>query len=834
MRKGIILAFLAGASALSANASGTITLMDSEFKVDTLFHAPVGPGTTQTSLLLTGPSYHLHVSYLTADMTTDKLSVKTVSGDDMVAGGERPSSMAARKSSSGDRYFAGVNGDFYATAGVSSNGTSIVGTSTAAFVSNGEIFRTSGANQQFIIDTNGKPVVGRAYFTSGTVSCGDKNTMFKTVNNTSALNAVSIYTDRYYGNTNQKSRANKCAEVTAKLVEGETFMAGGTFKMEVTGVSNATGDSEIPEGGYVLHGYGTDTSGGGNVGAKAFVEGLSIGDVVTFNSVIKVDGKVVTPYQMISGNPRTMGGGEVLDTESERGDASSYNPRSSIGYADNGNTVIMMVVDGRSTVSNGVRTYQLGQIMQYAGGTDAINLDGGGSSTLYTEPLGIRNYPSDGKERAVSNAIFLVTGNEDDQEIASISFMDWAKSFPKYGVYEPVIYGYNKYGALVDTDVDGFSLSCPAELGKVNGETFVGDGAGTYALTANYNGMTASIPVTVSAAEELSLRLDSVVNDTYSEYAVEVSAMLNGEQASLDPAALTWSVEDETIASVDIDKGIIKGLKNGETIVTGTVGDFSDAIKVIVEKPESNVMAIDPDMDIKTWMIAQVGGKNREVTPYENGMKIKYTGVSGRSPYLRLSKANRLWSLPDAIRISFNPGDAPIKSVTLTTMDAHDVGYTNAMENEIVANEMNVIELRTADWCNADDLSNYPMSLNQIQFGMGASKANTEYEILISGIECIYDAAPASVADALADGAHVATIYPNPINKGESAVITGVTDGECVVDIYTLAGELVSSASVDCVAGSATIPTAKLLQGVYFIKTTAEDGSQYVNKLIVR
>lgn len=820
--------------ATTVYASGSITLLDTEFKVDTVYHANIGPGTSQTSLLLTGPSYNLTVFYLTADLTTDKLSIKTVAGDDQLSGGEKPSSMASRYSYSGNTYFAGVNGDFYSTSGTSSNGTSIVGTPTAALISSGEIFKSSAANQQFIIDTDGNPVVGRAYFTSGTASCGEENVMFKSVNVTSTSNALTLYTNRYYGNSNQTSREGNCAEVTAKLVEGETFAAGGTFKMEVTSVSNSTGDSEIPEDGFVIHGYGTDTSGGGTIGAKTFVEGLSIGDIVTFNSVIKVDDVEVKPYQIISGNPRTMGDGEVLDTESERTDASSYHPRSGIGYGNDGKRVIMMVVDGRTSVSNGVRTSQLGEIMKYAGATDAINLDGGGSSTLYTLPLGIRNSPSDGNERAVGSAIFLVNGNEDDDVIASIGFEDWAKVFPKYGVYSPVIYGYNQYGMLIDTDVQGFELSCPVELGRIEGDMFVGDGEGTYALTAEYNGLVATIPVTVAVTEDIGFRLESVINDTYREYAVEVNAVLDGDETSLDSSALTWSTADADIVEIDCYSGVLKGVADGEAVVIGTVGDFTGELTVIVEKPESNVMAVDPDMDVDTWTVTQVGGSGITKEAYENGVKLTYTGASGRSNYIRLAKSNRLWSLPDAIRIRFNPGDAPITSVVLTTMDSNGVGYSTTFEDEIVANEENIIELATDDWCGSDDISNFPLYLTQIQFGMGTSTTGTEYVVEIPGLECVYDSAPASVEGVLADSVADAVIYPNPINMGSEAFVSGLADGKVNIMIYSLIGELVSSSSVECVGGVFAIPASNLLAGVYFVKVDAADGESITKKLIVK
>lgn len=52
--------------------------------------------------------------------------------------------------------------------------------------------------------------------------------------------------------------------------------------------------------------------------------------------------------------------------------------------------------------------------MRWLGCTEAINLDGGGSSTMYIKEFGVVNYPSDNGlhdhegERPVSNAILLL------------------------------------------------------------------------------------------------------------------------------------------------------------------------------------------------------------------------------------------------------------------------------------------------------------------------------------------------------------------------------------------------------------------------------------------
>jgi exopolysaccharide biosynthesis protein len=86
-------------------------------------------------------------------------------------------------------------------------------------------------------------------------------------------------------------------------------------------------------------------------------------------------------------------------------------PRTAIGLDGSGQKLIIVVVDGRQPLySQGATLAELAEIMMYYGADTAMNLDGGGSSTLVVQgSLGPRvlNSPIDnnipGRERAVGN-----------------------------------------------------------------------------------------------------------------------------------------------------------------------------------------------------------------------------------------------------------------------------------------------------------------------------------------------------------------------------------------------------------------------------------------------
>lgn len=109
----------------------------------------------------------------------------------------------------------------------------------------------------------------------------------------------------------------------------------------------------------------------------------------------------------------------MLNNEKEVLDSVPFNklrhPRTAVGVKPNGN-VLLLTVDGRQGNSAGMSLFELAKIMQWLGCSSAINLDGGGSTTLWAKDYGdngVVNHPSDNKkwdhegERKVANVIFI-------------------------------------------------------------------------------------------------------------------------------------------------------------------------------------------------------------------------------------------------------------------------------------------------------------------------------------------------------------------------------------------------------------------------------------------
>ena len=112
-----------------------------------------------------------------------------------------------------------------------------------------------------------------------------------------------------------------------------------------------------------------------------------------------------------------MSTGPLLQFESRpvKPDSSEFtfarHPRTAIAITKK--EILLITVDGRDKHAAGMNLIELAKIMRWLGAKDGINLDGGGSTTMWIHSKGVVNYPSDDKkwghegERKVANVILV-------------------------------------------------------------------------------------------------------------------------------------------------------------------------------------------------------------------------------------------------------------------------------------------------------------------------------------------------------------------------------------------------------------------------------------------
>ena len=794
--KKTILFSLALIAPLASWAAKEWTLQGNTYNVDTLYHAPIGPGTTQTTLRVEG-AYNLNVFYTVTDLTHPNVEMRVAPANrNSLAGGAAVSKMAQNNTTDEVQYFAGVNADFFGN-------SKPIGSTV---IDNEIWYANNNGWTGWAIDADKKTLVGNSTFSGTVTSSAGSSHALTTINNARYEDNLIIYSPKYGSTTGTNDYGY---EVIITPTEGS--LRFGSMQMTVAEAPHTKGSTSIPAGSYVLSGHGT---------AATFVASLSQGETITINSQMKLGDNTIIPTQMAGGQPMILSGGQVLSTETALDHLTALNPRTAVGYDATGTKLVLLVVDGRTTASQGCVSKVLADIMREVGCSEAMNFDGGGSSALYTKVLGVRNNPSDGKERAVTNGVFAVSNAPVDNTVASLAFEDFKTALPKYGFYNPRVYAFNKYGVMISDDFEDATLSCPKELGEIveNGKILFSNGDGTHILTATYGEAKAEVIVTIGSGAP-SFRLDSILVDSYTDYQMEVTAIVGDKEMPLENSALTWSIEDNSIATVD-NAGLIHGLKNGTTHVYGAVEDFIDTILVKVEIPEIRHQDAESNIDISTWKLTKSGVKNEALSACgSNGVAVDYTISSARSAYVKLAKVLPLWSRPDSIELQFNPGDATIKQITIQVTPSQGAKASNiTITPTLTANTVNRIQIPVGDVADINDAGIYPLTINAITVYF-SDAVNTVGHIELPHIYGVYTAiAP----DAGVDGITVDNVQsnnliiaPNPVEAG--SVITINATENATYNIYNTAGALIAKGYGN------QISTTALATGIYILSVNDND-----------
>lgn len=156
---------------------------------------------------------------------------------------------------------------------------------------------------------------------------------------------------------------------------------------------------EIPENGFVIS------------GPKSVLEPLL--EKKDAKLTVNTSPEWKNVKHIISGGPYLVKDDEVFVdmTAQKLGAIGGRNPRSAIGYTAD-NNLILVAVDGREGSSIGMTLMELANFMKQIGCTNAMNLDGGGSTVMYVKGQ-IVNNPHQKGGIPLSNAIILSSISDD-------------------------------------------------------------------------------------------------------------------------------------------------------------------------------------------------------------------------------------------------------------------------------------------------------------------------------------------------------------------------------------------------------------------------------------
>jgi exopolysaccharide biosynthesis protein len=352
------------------------------FAVDTLRSTRVAPGVTYDHVWSpTGP-WAIHLLRVDRDSCWQLAAAK---GGDAAIGRE-PTSALVRELARHERVVAGVNADFFLF--------SPPGVPRGAHVQEGRVITGPGDRPVIAADSSGTLFIGRLDVTGRVMAQGN---VIPLEGWNRAVPRGLAFVDRAWGAASDTGSGSV-----------EVVVAGAPLRVVTT--DTAPAGVPIPiEGGVLVAGRDADAA------ARRTLLGLRPGDTVS------VQRAITRPHlrTVVGGWPVIVRDSTVTPAADSAGAsfAPVRHPRTAVGIAHGGRELILVVVDGRQKpYSDGMTLRELAELFRSLGATQALNLDGGGSSTFVladsVAPGGVRilNRPSDKVERAVGNALVVVRG----------------------------------------------------------------------------------------------------------------------------------------------------------------------------------------------------------------------------------------------------------------------------------------------------------------------------------------------------------------------------------------------------------------------------------------
>jgi exopolysaccharide biosynthesis protein len=330
----------------------------------------------------------------------------------------------------------------------------------------------------------------------------------------------------------------------------------------------------IPADGYVLKGHGR--------AAQFIKENLKTGSKVNYTYTVEPMGSKL--FAAVGGQALLVEAGHLpaYFTQNIYG----KHARTAAGISKDGNTLYLAAVemqvaaDGKSA-SIGMTQEELASFLISIGVWRAVNLDGGGSTTIAARHLGdfsvsLVNQPQGTAQRRVPDAIGVFS-NAPQGKLSGLSVNGPSVLLAGTGgKFE--VKGYDQYYNPCRVSSDNISFTVPPDAGKFQGNVLIPAKSGNVKVTATLGSASGTAVVKVFGPEMLS---ELLINPSPVKIepgsSIQLSAKVktvSGEYFDLKPEEINWSVSDKLgeitdgkfTAAKDASSGSIKASYQGLTV----------------------------------------------------------------------------------------------------------------------------------------------------------------------------------------------------------------------------------------------------------------------------
>lgn len=338
----------------------------------------------------------------------------------------------------------------------------------------------------------------------------------------------------------------------------------------------------IPEDGYVIVTRAD--------GAKMLLDNLEIGDHIEFHIETTPDWGNIT--MAVSGGSVLVKNGKIPEKFTH--DVSGSHPRSAIGCTRDRQELIMVAVDGRQDSSFGLTQREMAELLIELGAYNAINLDGGGSTSIIARPLGmmdpvVLNSPSDGVPRQIPNMIGITTSAPESPLHGLIIETEDTNIFAGTS-REFTVRGYDMYFNPVTVDLDDVTWSISGVKGEFIGNVLYPQEPGPAVVTATVAGVTGELEVSI-LEPPVKLVPDKKIMRLAKDETKEIKFYgkdMAGTKALISPNDINWQLNG---ISGEFKNGIFKPLSQGSGYMDTWVGDTHAYIEIHV--PSYTVKLLD-------------------------------------------------------------------------------------------------------------------------------------------------------------------------------------------------------------------------------------------------
>lgn len=397
----------------------------------------------------------------------------------------------------------------------------------------------------FGIDKYGNALIDK-FKLNISISHNNKNFQISDFNRSRNSNESILYTNSFrYSNTRTNPTGLEIVVrgLNKKLDPGAAFGEKITGKVTSIRPYGQTTSAAIPSDGFVISAQGTKVD---------QIRDLKVGDPISIT--VDIEDKWKNAEFMLASGPLLVQGGKVnmsINPTSPR--ATQREPRSAVAVDKTGKKVFLVTVDGRQAgYSTGMTLKEFSSYLLSMGAYQAINLDGGGSTTMAARLPGERyasliNKPSEGVQRSVSAILEAISTAPYGE---AVSFNATSSVEGKLAVGSTTSFKLSNildaYNNLLSPIYSNVSFVVEGNIGRIEGDQFVAEKEGNGFVIVNYGKAQKKVPITVIEPSKISIEPSSINIGRNQVQNLKVKGFdSNGKELTINQSNVKWSIKGD-------------------------------------------------------------------------------------------------------------------------------------------------------------------------------------------------------------------------------------------------------------------------------------------------